>query len=251
MAVNTVQTVSDTKRTFYTLHTRPVSSIFRRVVEELMVEIHLLRVNSDFHYDPIFALGVVTTFDRFMDGYQPEADKESIFKALCSAEQMEATQFRSDASMALDAARSHTGASWLDWIATSTQSGGSGLAQTLYGIAQNPKFKYSRLFGIGLYTLMETAHPEGVKDNTQLSEALTKLGEVLKLSSVKLDKDLELYRSNLDKVQQARQAIAEMVEADRKKREQREQEKKAAAEAPATTTDNNEAAGSGSSTGAA
>lgn len=250
MAVNTVQTVSDTKRTFYTLHTRPVSSIFRRVVEELMVEIHLLRVNSDFRYDPIFALGVVTTFDRFMDGYQPESDKESIFTALCSAEQMDASQFRSDAAMALDAARSHHGESWLDWIARSAQEGGSGLAQTFYSISQNPKFKYSRLFGIGLYTLLETAHPEGVKDNTVLSEALTKLGEMLKLSSVKLDKDLELYRSNLDKVQQARQAITEMIEADRKKREQREQEKKAAAEAIEAAKDTNESSSSESSTGA-
>ncbi len=72
--VSTVRTVSDTKRAFYTLHTRPINSIYRRVVEEMMVEMHLLSVNADFRYDPIYALGVVTTFDRFMLGYRPDTD---------------------------------------------------------------------------------------------------------------------------------------------------------------------------------
>ncbi|MFM6203351.1 MAG: photosystem II biogenesis protein Psp29, partial [Dolichospermum sp.] len=81
--MNNVRTVSDTKRTFYTLHTRPINTIYRRVVEELMVEMHLLSVNVDFSYDAIYALGVVTTFDRFMEGYQPEQDQESIFQAIC------------------------------------------------------------------------------------------------------------------------------------------------------------------------
>ena len=63
--MSNVRTVSDTKRSFYALHTRPISSIYRRVVEELMVEMHLLSVNVDFSYDSIYALGVVTTFDRY------------------------------------------------------------------------------------------------------------------------------------------------------------------------------------------
>ena len=53
-----------------------------------MVEIHLLRVNQDFRYDPIFALGVVNTFDRFMEGYEPATDRDSIFNALCRAEEI-------------------------------------------------------------------------------------------------------------------------------------------------------------------
>ncbi|HAX86545.1 MAG TPA: photosystem II biogenesis protein Psp29, partial [Cyanobacteria bacterium UBA11370] len=66
--MNNVRTVSDTKRDFYNCHTRPINSIYRRVVEELMVEMHLLSVNVDFRYDPIYALGVVTSFNRFMQG---------------------------------------------------------------------------------------------------------------------------------------------------------------------------------------
>ena len=96
--MNNVRTVSDTKRTFYTLHTRPINTIYRRVVEELMVEMHLLSVNVDFSYNAIYALGVVTTFDSFMDGYQPEQDKESIFRAICQAVEQDPQRYRQDAS---------------------------------------------------------------------------------------------------------------------------------------------------------
>lgn len=73
--MSNVRTVSDTKRSFYNDHTRPINSIYRRVVDELMVEMHLHSVNADYRYEPLYALGVVTTFDRFMQSYRPESDK--------------------------------------------------------------------------------------------------------------------------------------------------------------------------------
>ncbi len=62
-----------------------------------MVEMHLLSVNVDFSYNPIYALGVVTAFDRFMQGYQPPSDQESIFNALIKAEQDDPQRYRGDA----------------------------------------------------------------------------------------------------------------------------------------------------------
>ncbi|MGB8702407.1 MAG: photosystem II biogenesis protein Psp29, partial [Thermosynechococcaceae cyanobacterium] len=151
--MNTVRTVSDTKRAFYSLHTRPISSVYRRVVEELMVEIHLLRVNEDFRYDPVFALGIVSTFDRFMEGYEPEPDKESIFNALCRAEEMDPSQFRADAEAAKAALQGHSTSDLMGWFTQAATAGGTDLAGAFGAIAHNPKFKYSRLFSIGLYAL--------------------------------------------------------------------------------------------------
>ncbi len=156
--MNTLRTVSDTKRAFYGVHTRPINSIYRRVVEELMVEMHLLSVNVDFRYDPIYALGVVTTFDRFMQGYRPEQDKESIFQAICRAQEQNPDQFRQDAQQLLSQASQ---GNWETLISTS--SGGL-LGETLGAIASNPKFKYSRLFIIGLFSLLEAANPDVIKD---------------------------------------------------------------------------------------
>ncbi|NER84930.1 MAG: photosystem II biogenesis protein Psp29, partial [Leptolyngbya sp. SIO1D8] len=95
--MSNVRTVSDTKRAFYSQFNRPIVSVYRRVIEELMVEMHLLSVSTDFVYDTLYALGIVTTYDRFMDGYQPEEDKEAIFTALCQSVESSAEQYRNDA----------------------------------------------------------------------------------------------------------------------------------------------------------
>jgi photosystem II biogenesis protein Psp29 len=223
--VNNVRTVSDTKRTFYNLHTRPINTIYRRVVEELMVEMHLLSVNVDFSYNPIYALGVVTTFDRFMQGYQPEQDLASIFNAMIQAVEQDPQRYRQDAARLQAVAHSLPVKDLIAWLSQSTQfHQDADLPAQLQAIAQNPNFKYSRLFAIGLFSLLELADAEFVKDDQQRNEALKAIAQGLQLSEDKITKDLELYRSNLDKMAQALIVMADMLAADRKKRDQRQQQ---------------------------
>jgi len=221
--VNTVRTVSDTKRAFYSCHTRPINSIYRRVVEELMVEMHLLAVNVDYHYDPIYALGVVTSLDRFMQGYSPEQDKDSIFNCLCESLPDDPQRYKSDAERLTTFARSVGSAkelvSWLENAATIAS--GDELQEQVKAIANNPKFKYTRLFAIGLLTLFELADSEAVQNEAQRQELLKEVCAALRLPEDKIQKDLELYRSNLEKMAQAQAVMADILEAGKKKREER------------------------------
>ena len=75
---------------------------------------------------------------------------------------------------------------------------------------------------MGLYALLEITDSEAIADNSKREDALKLVGENLKFGSDRLLKDIDLYRSNLDKIEQARQMIADMVEAERKKRAQKE-----------------------------
>ncbi|MBK1990018.1 photosystem II biogenesis protein Psp29 [Sphaerospermopsis aphanizomenoides BCCUSP55] len=244
--MNNVRTVSDTKRTFYNLHTRPINTIYRRVVEELMVEMHLLSVNVDFSYNSIYALGVVTTFDRFMQGYQPELDQASIFNALCQAVEQDPQRYRQDAARLKVVAQSLPAKDLISWLSQTTHlDQDADLQAQLQAIAQsaapkanadNANFKYSRLFAIGLFSLLEMSDPEFVKDDKQRNEALTAIAQGLHLSEEKLTKDLDLYRSNLDKMAQALIVMADMLAAERKKRDQRQQK----STAPVTPPSNNE-----------
>jgi photosystem II biogenesis protein Psp29 len=232
--VNNVRTVSDTKRAFYTLHTRPINTIYRRVVEELMVEMHLLSVNVDFNYSPIYALGVVTTFERFMAGYKPEKDKESIYNALIKAVEANPDIYRQDAQRLQAVAKDLPVADLIGWLSQTTPLDRDGeLQNTLQAIAHNTNFKYSRLFAIGLYGLLESSDPELVKDEKRCNEVLKTVANGLSISDDKLTKDLELYRSNLDKMTQALVVMADMVAAERKKREQRAQASDSTAASPA------------------
>ncbi|MGB3138033.1 MAG: photosystem II biogenesis protein Psp29 [Nodosilinea sp.] len=232
-----VRTVSDAKRDFYTHHTRPINSIYRRVVDELMVEMHLLSVNVDFAYDPIYALGIVTTFDRFMVGYQPENDKTSIFSALCQSINSTAEHYRGDAE-AIKASANGMSLDDLKGQFENLSDGGEGLRGTLASIANKEKFKYSRPFGVGLYTLVEAAAPaEGLKEKDTVEALFKELGSKLNIVTDKLLKDVDLYRSNLEKFAQAQEVMKDMLAADRKKREERQKAAEAAAEAIAESVD--------------
>jgi len=226
--VEKLRTVSDTKRDFYSYHNRPINSIYRRVVEELLVEMHLLSVNVDFRPDPIYYLGIVSSFGSFMQGYQPEEDKESIFSALCRSVQGDPQHYRDQAQKIMTVTEKiDSGAKLVSWInEPSTIEGNESLSESLQSIKNNPKFKYSRLFGIGLYTLLQKIDSELVADQTRRNEILKQLAEALHLPEEKLEKDLDVYDSNLEKMEQMLTMLKDVMEADRKKREERSQEKK-------------------------
>lgn len=187
-----------------------------------MVEMHLLSVNVDFSYDPIYALGVVTAFDRFMQGYHPASDQESIFQALIKAEQDDPQRYRGDAERLQALAQNLSIPDLIEGLKSQTDSGSDQeLKGHLQAIIHNPQFKYSRLFAIGLFTLLEQSDPKGIQDKATREKILGQLAEVLHLPQDKLLKDLDIYRSNLEKLAQARIMIEEMTQAERKKRETR------------------------------
>ncbi|RUT06718.1 protein Thf1 [Dulcicalothrix desertica PCC 7102] len=187
-----------------------------------MVEMHLLSVNVDFSYNSIYTLGVVTAFDRFMQGYQPESDKASIFYAMSQAVEANEDQYHQDAARLLNVAKSLPVNDLVAWLSqTNRLENDTQLQAELDAIAHNPKFKYNRLFAIGIFTLLEASDPEVVKDEKGRTEALNSIARGLNISDDKLNKDLELYRSNLDKMTQAMAVMADMLQADRKKREER------------------------------
>lgn len=225
--MTSVPTVSDTKRAFYRSFTRPIDPLYRRVIEELLVEMHLLSVNSSFCYDPIYALGVVTTYDTFMQGYAPTADVLAMLNALCQALQVDPEQYRRDEEHLIAIAKQGSDGQLLRWLsdAASLAEAPPLLRDTLQAIAARENFKYSRLFAIGLFTLLETAEPDLVKDKEKLQQLVEQISSNLKLPAERLLRDLDLYRSNLEKMAQAREVMEEAIQAERRKREQREQAK--------------------------
>jgi len=99
------------------------------------------------------------------------------------------------------------------------------LSDSLVSVINAPTFKYSRLFAIGLYTILAEAQPDMIKEKEKREQILQKFSEILPLSSEKLQKDLDVYRGNLDKMDQLLKVIEDALEAEKKKRQQKEQEK--------------------------
>ena len=218
-----VKTYSETKRAFHAHHLKPINSVYRRVVEEIMVEMHLLSVNADFKNDSIYYLGVVNSFDCLMQGYQPEEDKESIFQAICKSVDQDPNTYREQASALLDAAGSKSTEEVIAWL--QDPQGEESLTLPIQAIASNENFKYSRLFAVGLYSLIEKADPDLLKSKDKSHPIFDELAANFHLPEEKMKKDLDSYHSNLAKMKQLLDVMDDVLEASRKQREKRSQEK--------------------------
>ena len=221
-----MKTVSDSKRAFYAAYPRPINSIYRRVIEELLVEMHLLSVNADFKSDPIYYLGIVTSFERLMQGYQPESDKEKIFNALCTSTDADPETYKSQAGALLSLAKDKSTEDLIAWLDNPEAVGDNGyIVEPIKAISANDNFKYSRPFAIGIYTLLEESDSELVKNQEKREEVIDTITQNFGISSEKMKKDLDLYRSNLEKMSELLKVIEDVLEASRKKRAKREEEK--------------------------
>lgn len=89
-----VTTVAETKANFLKAYKRPIPSIYNTVVQELIVQQHLMRYKKTYRYDPVFALGFVTVYDRLMEGYPSDEDRDAIFQAYINALNEDPEQYR-------------------------------------------------------------------------------------------------------------------------------------------------------------
>ena len=87
-------TVADTKLNFLKAYKRPIPSIYNTVLQELIVQQHLMKYKKTFRYDPVFGLGFVTVYDQLMEGYPSDEDREAIFQAYIKALEEDPEQYR-------------------------------------------------------------------------------------------------------------------------------------------------------------
>ena len=213
-------TVADSKRAFHRAFPFVIGPLYRRMVDELLVELHLLSRQQGFQADSLFAVGLVQVFDGFAKGYRPETQKEPLFAALCSASGFDAASLRQQHTAALAAMGHHSVEAVKQWIEQQGHGAPEPLAQALGGI-QRPDFHYSRLMAVGLLALLEQAQGADAMDPSALRSSAHDLGAAMGLLRDRLDKDLTLYVSNLEKMAQAVELMEETVAAEKRKRERR------------------------------
>jgi photosystem II biogenesis protein Psp29 len=227
--VSAALTVADSKRAFHRAFPHVIAPLYRRMVDELLVELHLLSRQQGFQADPLFACGLIQVFDSFARGYRPEQQRELLLAALCSASGFDAAQLRQQRDRAVAAMGSHSVEEVKQWVAQKGAGAPEPLATALAGI-QRPDFHYSRLMGVGLLSLLEEAQGADSMDPATLRSSAHDLGEAMGLLRDRLDKDLSLYATNLEKLAQAVELMEETVAAERRKRERQQAELNAPAE---------------------
>lgn len=221
--VSAALTVSDSKRAFHSAFPFVIAPLYRRMVDELLVELHLLSRQAGFQPDSLFACGLVQVFDSFARGYRPEHHREQLFAALCASSGFEAAALRGQRDAAVAAIGSHSVDDVKQWIEREGEGAPEPIAQALASIRRSD-FHYSRLMAVGLLSLLEQAQGADGMDPATLRSYAHDLGAAMGLLRDRLDKDLSLYASNLEKLAQAVELMEETVAAERRKRERQQQE---------------------------
>ncbi|KAL0354197.1 UNVERIFIED_CONTAM: protein THYLAKOID FORMATION1, chloroplastic [Sesamum angustifolium] len=212
-------TVSETKSNFLKAYKRPIPSIYNTVLQELIVQQHLMRYKTSYQYDPVFALGFVTVYDQLMEGYPSDEDREAIFKAYIEALNEDPAQYRADAKKLEEWARSQSASSLVDFA--SREGEVEGILKDISARAGSKgRFSYSRFFAVGLFRLLELS-------NATEPTILDKLCLALNVNKKSVDRDLDVYRNLLSKLVQAKELLKEYVDREKKKVEERTASQKA------------------------
>ena len=221
-SVSAALTVADSKRAFHAAFPHVISPLYRRMVDELLVELHLLSHQQGFQPDALFASGLVQVFEAFSRGYRPEGQREPLFAALCSATGFDAAALRGQRDAALAAVGQHSLEEVQGWI----REGGTGAPEPIgsaLAAVRRPGFHYSRLLAVGLLSLLQAARGAEAMEPQALREAAHGLAESMGLLRERVDKDLGLYAGNLEKMAQAVELMEETVAAERRRRERQQQ----------------------------
>ena len=219
--VSPLLTVADSKRAFHASFPHVISPLYRRLVDELLVELHLLSHQRGFQADPLFALGLVQVFDTGSRGYRPEEQREPLFQALCGACGLDGSALRRQRDEAIASVGQHSVDEVRKWIDGQGQ-GAPELLQIALANVRRADFHYSRLMAVGLLALLEQARGSDSMDPKALRQFAHDTAESMGLMRDRVDKDLALYASNLEKLAQAVELMEETVAAERRRNERRQ-----------------------------
>ena len=85
-------TVSDSKKLLHEQFPYVIPGLYKRIVDEMLVDLNLLNHQNEFEQDPLFCIGLTETFKELMKGYKPERHLDLLFKSLCSSTNFESKE---------------------------------------------------------------------------------------------------------------------------------------------------------------
>ncbi len=211
------KTISDSKRGFHRAFPHVIPAIYRRVADELLVELHLLSHQKDFKVDGLFAVGLCKVFDELTLGYKPENHLIELFSALCESTGFDSKSLRSKSETILTLAKNSNSEDIENYLAGDNETNES-LTKEI-GITSLSKKFYTRLSAIGLMNLLLETEEEGELDRNACNKKALKILSSQGFSGTRIEKDLALYNNSLEKLSIAIDLIKESAISNRKKRE--------------------------------
>ena len=194
-------TVSDSKKLFHEQFPYVIPGLYKRIVDEMLVELNLLNHQNEFKKDYLFCIGLTETFKQLTKGYKPEKHLELLFGSLCSSTNFEAQEIK---SISKKFQEEFNDKSYKDLL-------------KLLKEKSNTKIYQSRMLNLGVYILISNAKDFKEENEAEMNNIISDIFENLNLSTNKAEKDIGIYKSSISKMEQAKELIEELKVKDKKK----------------------------------
>ena len=194
-------TVSDSKKLFHEKFPYVIPGLYKRIVDEMLVELNLLNHQSEFTQNYLFCVGLTETFKELMKGYQPEKHLDLLFESLCSSTNFEAKEINEISKKTQKELKDKTSKDILKLLVEKN----------------NSKLYPSRILNLGIYILISNSQDFKEKNESDKNKMTSDIFEKLSLSANKAEKDIGIYKSSISKMEQAKELIEELRIKDKKK----------------------------------
>jgi photosystem II biogenesis protein Psp29 len=194
-------TVSDSKKLFHEQFPYVIPGLYKKIVDEMLVELNLLNHQTEFTQDYLFCIGLTETFQVLTKGYKPEKHLDKLFESLCIATNFKSKEIK---EISQKSQKEFSNKSSKDIL-------------KLLKEKSNSKLYPSRILNLGVYILISNS--KDIKENNQveINKMISEIFDSLKLSPLKAEKDIGIYKSSISKMEQAKELIEELRTKDKKK----------------------------------
>ena len=194
-------TVSDSKKLFHEQFPYVIPGLYKRLVDEMIVELNLLNHQNEFKQDDLFCLGLTETFKELTKGYEPGAHLVLLFDSLCNSSNFEPSKIKDISKKTLKKYKEKS----LKEISILLKEK---ITSNLYS---------SRILNIGIYLIIANATDFKEIKDSEKNKAISDIIKNLNLSVNKAEKDISIYKSSIKKMEQARELLQEAIIQNKKK----------------------------------
>ena len=194
-------TVSDSKKLFHEKFPFVIPGIYKRIVDEMLVELNLLNHQNEFNQDSFFCYGITETFKELTKGYKPEDHLDILFDSLCSATNFDSNKIK----------QIHEN------FKTEIKDKGLEDISNLLKQKSNSNFYPSRILNLGVYLIISSANDFKKIKDSEKTKIISDSFKSLNLSTAKAEKDIGIYESSIKKLAQAKELLEEIKLKDKKK----------------------------------
>ena len=194
-------TVSDSKKLFHEQFPYVIPGLYKRIVDEMLVELNLLNHQNEFTQDYLFCIGLTETYKELMKGYIPEEHLDLLFESLCSSTNFEAKEIKEISQKSQEEFKDKSSKDILKLLKERSSS----------------KLYPSRILNLGIYILISKSKDFKDKNEAEMNNMISNIFENLNLSMSKAEKDIGIYKSSISKMEQAKELIEELRIKDKKK----------------------------------